>query len=336
LLFTTGDSVPFFRPDDPGRDDLPGAILFMDPPEHTTLRSMLTPRFTARALATLEPRINGIVNQCLDAMAESGPPADLVSGFCWQVPSQVICEMLGIPLEDRADFQGLIDASFDFTISEEERAAGNQGINEYIHGLADQARERPGSDLLGMLVKEHGDRLSSKNLTAIGATMLAAGHETTANMLASSAFALLTHRDQMKLLRDDPGLTRNAVEELLRYLAIVQISPPRRATQDTVVGGQDIARGDLLLVSLASANHDPALSPDPGRLDLTRKPSSHLAFGHGIHYCLGAPLARLEMTVALPALLSRFPDLDLAVAPEAVEYKAGTVVHGVKALPVTW
>ncbi|MDQ2815834.1 MAG: cytochrome P450 [Actinomycetota bacterium] len=335
-LFTTGDSVPMFRPDDPGKDDLPGAILFMDPPEHTMIRSMLTPSFTARALARLEPRITEIVSEHLDAMADAGAPADLVASFSWPVPSQVICEMLGIPLEDRKGFQGFVDASFDFTISEEERAAGNQGISEYIHRLADRARDKPGSDLIGTLIREQGDRLSSKNLAAIGATMLQAGHETTAEMMASSTFALLTHHDQLQLLRNDPGLIRNAVDELLRYLAIVQISAPRRATRDTVVGGQDIARGDLLQVSLPSANHDPALIPDPERLDLTREASSHLAFGHGIHYCLGAPLARLEMTIALPALLRRFPDLALAVAPEAVEYKIGSVVHGVKALPVTW
>jgi cytochrome P450 len=335
-LFTTGDSVPIFRSDDPDRFDLPGALLFMDPPDHTVLRRMLTPRFTTNAIDSLRPRILDLVDQHLEAMAAHGPGADLVAAYSWPIPSQVICELLGIPLEDRADFQRYIDAGFNFSISEDERAAGNAALNQYVAGRAQRAMREPGDDLLGALVREQGDALTLKTLTAIVATLIQAGHETTADMIASSVLALLAHPEQLALLRKQPELTPGAVEELLRYLAIVQISPPRRATRDTTVGGQRVAKGELLLVSLPAANHDPALTPDPGRLDITRPRQSHLAFGHGIHRCVGAPLARLELEIALPALLNRFPDLRLAVPAEALRYKAGAVVHGVASLPVTW
>ncbi len=335
-LFTTGDSVPIFRSDDPDRFDLPGAMLFMDPPDHTVLRRMLTPHFTTRAIEALRPRITELVDQHLKTMAEQGPGADLVASYSWAIPSQVICELLGIPVQDRATFQEFIDTGFDFSISEDERAAANAALNQYVSGRAEQAFRAPGEDLLGALVREHGDELSLKTLTAVAATLIQAGHETTADMIASSVLALLTHPEQLALLRDQPELIPGAVEELLRYLAIVQISPPRRATRDTVVGGQAIARGDLLLVSLPAANHDPALVPDPERLDITRPRPSHLAFGHGIHRCVGAPLARLELEIALPAVLERFPGLQLAVSVEDLQYKAGAVVHGVRSLPVTW
>ena len=335
-LFTTGDSVPIFRSDDPDRFDLPGALLFMDPPDHTVLRRMLTPRFTTRAIEALRPRITELVDQHLDTMAAHGPGADLVTAYSWPIPSAVICELIGVPLDDRTQVQQYIDAGFDFSISEQQRAAGNAALNEYVAERARRAKLEPGDDLLGSLVREQGDALTLKTLTAITATLIQAGHETTADMIASSVLALLTHPEQLALLREEPALVPNAIEELLRYLAIVQISPPRRATADTTVGGQPVAKGELLLVSLPAANHDPALAPDPERLDITRPRSSHLAFGHGIHRCVGAPLALLELEIALPALLRRFPGLRLAVPPAELPYKVGTVIHGVKSLPVTW
>ncbi|MFE5220235.1 MULTISPECIES: cytochrome P450 [unclassified Streptomyces] len=335
-LFTTGDSVPMFRSGDPDILDMPGALLFMDPPERTILRKMLAPRFTGRALARWQPRIVEIIEEHLDALEQAGPPADLMSHFTWQVPSQVICEMLGAPLDERERVQKLLDASFDFTISEAERATANEGINTYIHELALRARANPGAGLLSELVVEHGDELTPKNLAAIGATLLQAGHETTADMMASSVVALLANPDQLAQLRADPTLIDKAVEELLRYLSVVQINPPRRATRDTIVGGQPISSGDLLLVALPAANHDAALVDRPGRLDITRNTTHHLAFGHGIHHCLGAPLARLELTLGLPMLLNRFPELALAVEPSALRFKVGSVVHGLLEVPVTW
>jgi uncharacterized protein (TIGR03086 family) len=335
-LFTTGGSVPIFRSDDPDRFDLPGAVLFMDPPDHTVLRRMLTPPFTVGAITALRPRITELVDQHLEALAAQGPGADLVAAYSWPIPSQVMSELLGIPLEDRSEFQRYIDRGFDFSIPEAERAAANAALNEYVAGVVRRALADPGADLLGALIRDHGDALTLKTLTAVAATLIQAGHETTADMIASSVLALLTHPTQLALLRERPELVRDAIEELLRYLAIIQISPPRRATRDTTVGGQRIAKGELLLVSLPAANHDSAVTPDPGRLDITRPRQGNLAFGHGIHRCVGAPLARLELEIALPALLSRFPDLHLTVAPEQLTYKTGTVVHGVVSLPVGW
>ncbi len=336
VLFTTSDSVPIFRNDDPERADLPGALLFMDPPEHTEMRSMLTASFTTRALARLEPRITAIVDEHLDALVAKGSPADLVAAFSRPVPALVICELLGVPESTRNAFQRDVDKSFDFTLSEEERAAGNASINAYMGQLVDEAFRRPGEDMLGSLVQTYGDRLTRKGLVGIGATLLQAGHETTAEMIASSVLTLLTHPAQLTLFRNEPGVIRTAVEELLRYLAVVQISPPRRATRDTVVGGQHIAQGDLLLAALPAANHDPAAFDHPERLDLTRKASGHLAFGYGIHHCLGAPLARLELGIALPALFARLPHITLDSAPEAIDYKTSTVAHGIRSLPIAW
>lgn len=229
-----------------------------------------------------------------------------------------------------------MDKSFDFTIDDDERAQANASINTYMGELVDEAYRRPGEDILGSLVPTHGDRVTKKKLIAIGATLLQAGHETTSDMIASSVLTLLMHPAQLTLFRSEPGIVANAVEELLRYLAVVQISPPRRATRDTVVGGQHIAAGDLLLAALPAANHDPASFDTPDRLDLTRKPTGHVAFGYGIHHCLGAPVARLELATALPALFDRLPGIALVVPPEAIEYKAGTVVHGVRSFPISW
>lgn len=216
----------------------------------------------------------------MDALVAQGAPADLVAKFSRPVPALVICELLGVPVDDRPAFQQAVDKSFDFTIDDDERAQANASINTYMGELVDEAYRRPGEDILGSLVPTHGDRVTKKKLIAIGATLLQAGHETTSDMIASSVLTLLMHPAQLTLFRSEPGIVANAVEELLRYLAVVQISPPRRATRDTVVGGQHIAAGDLLLAALPAANHDPASFDTPDRLDLTRKPTGHVAFGY--------------------------------------------------------
>lgn len=336
--FTSSDSMPRPKDGDGDRDgdDGPSSLLFMDPPEHTRLRRMLSPAFTGQSIRRLEPRIRLIVDDQLDRLSAVGSPADLVAEFSWEIPSRVICELLAIPPEDRASFRSLIDRGFDFSLTGEDRALANGALAEYIAALADRASAAPGDDVLGMLVREHGSTLSRRDLVGVGVTLLQAGHETTTDTIASAVLALLAHPDQLALLRNEPSWTGSAIEELLRYLSVVQIIPPRRASRDTVVGGQRVSAGDLLVVSLPAANHDPSLVDEPGRLDVTRAAPSHLAFGHGVHHCLGAPLARIEMAVALPALFRRFPGLALAVEPDKISYKANTTVHGVKALPVTW
>jgi len=329
-LFTTGDAMPV--PEGAAKID---NLLLMDPPRHTVLRRMLAPAFTARALRRLGPRIRQIVADQLDQLSAAGAPADLVASFSWEIPSQVICELLGVPAADRARLRELIDRSFDFSLGEE-RLRALKRLTGYIATVAERAQAAPGEDMFGMLVREHGAELGERDLIGIGVTLLQAGHETTAAMITSAVFMLLTAPGQLELLRHEPRRIGSAIEELLRYLAVVQISPPRRATRDTIVGGQPIAAGELLLVSLPAANHDPGLVDEPGRLDITRAAPHHLAFGHGIHHCLGAPLARMELEIALPALFGRFPDLALAIDPEDADYTSGTVVHGLKTLPVTW
>ncbi|MGX1763071.1 cytochrome P450 [Streptomyces lydicus] len=284
----------------------------------------------------LQPRIAQIVAEHLDAMAAHGGPVDLVQSFALPVPSLVICELLGVPYADRAEFQQWGAAQLDRSLSHVERAAAGAESRWYMAELVRRQRVDPGEDLLGMLVRRHGAALSDADLIGIGALLLLAGHETTASMLALSTLLLLEHPDQWTLLRDDPASTDRAVEELLRYLSIVHHPGMRTALRDTVIGDQPIAAGDMVLCSIPGANRAPARGPDGDTFDIFRKPSGHLAFGHGIHHCVGAPLARLELRIALPELARRFPALRLAVAPDELVFRADSIVYGVQSLPVRW
>ncbi|MCW2947910.1 MAG: linalool 8-monooxygenase [Actinoallomurus sp.] len=313
-----------------------GSLIGYDPPDHTRLRRMLTPKFTVKRMRRLQPRIEAIVTEHLDVMQDNGGPVDLVQAFALPVPSLVICELLGVPYADRADFQRRSNAQLDLSQSLEDRRAVFEESRAYMAELVRRQRSDPGDDLLGALVREHGDELPDEELIGLGGLLLLAGHETTANMLALGALLLLRHPDQLALLRDDPGIVDQAVEELMRYLTIVHSGVIRTATQDVTIGGKPIKAGDAIVCSLPSANRDQALADEPDVLDLTRKPTSHVAFGHGIHHCLGAPLARMEMRIAYPALLRRFPALRLAVPFEEVPFRTYSAVYGVRSLPVAW
>ena len=313
-----------------------GSLLAMDPPDHQRLRRMLTPEFTVRRMKRLEPRIAEIVDQHLDAMERSGPPADLVADFALPIPSLVICELLGVPYADRDEFQERTARQLNFSLSFEQRRELQLAGRAYMHELVRRARREPGEDMLGMLVREHGGELSRAELVGIAWLLLVAGHETTSNMLGLGTLALLQHPEQLALLRDDPARVGPAVEELLRWLSIVHSGVPRTARTDVQVAGREIAAGDLVLVSLPMANRDPSLVDDPQRLDLTRGAAGHVAFGHGAHHCLGAPLARMEMRVAFPALLRRFPGLALAEEPGEVRFREYNLIYGARSLAVTW
>ena len=317
-------------------DIAPGPLVVADPPEHTRLRRVLTKEFTVKRMRRLKPRVEQIVADHLDAMAVHGGPVDLVESFALPVPSLVICELLGVPYADRADFQKRGAVQLDRSRSHAERAAAGAESRSYMAELVRMQRADPGSDLLGTLVLEHGAELSDADLIGIGALLLLAGHETTASMLALSTLLLLDHPDQWAMLRDDPTNADWAVEELLRHLSIVHHPGVRTALRDTMIGEQRISAGDMVLCSIPSANRDPILSPDSDTFDITRKPSGHLAFGHGIHHCVGAPLARMEMQVALPELAGRFPTLRLAVSPDELTFRADSIVYGVQSLPVIW
>jgi len=311
-----------------------GNPLSFDPPEHTRLRRFLTPEFTVRRMRRLEPRIHEIVDERLDAMERSGPPADLIAGFALPVPSLVICELLGVPPEDRPGFEHRTGRLLNMSIPAAERMRLQVESREYMSGLVAREQRDPGEAMLGMLVREHGDDLSTDELIGIANILLIAGHETTSNMLGLGTLALLRHPDQLALVRDDPDAVGPAVEELLRWLSIVHTGVVRTTTTEVEIGGTRIGAGELVVFALPAANRDPAATTDPDRLDVTRGEVGHLAFGHGVHHCLGAPLARMEMRVAFPALLRRFPNL--AEVPGTAAFRSFHVVYGLTDLEVTW
>ena len=331
-----------FRPAEDTRTDAErerdraGNLLALDPPDHTRLRRMLTPEFTVHRMRRLEPRIVEIVEEQLDQFARSGPPADLVAGFALPVPSLVICELLGVPYADRESFQQRTSKLLDISLPMDERLELGRESREYMADLVARAQAAPGEDMLGMLVRDHGDDLSTDELIGIAGLLLIAGHETTSNMLGLGTLALLRHPDQLALVRDDPSAVAPAVEELLRFLGIVHSGIPRTTTRDVEVGGVAIPADSLVILALASANRDPRFLADGDRLDVTRDAAGHVAFGHGVHHCLGAPLARMEMRIAFPALLRRFPRLALAVPFDEVEFRAFHFIYGLRSLPVTW
>ncbi|PZG36677.1 cytochrome P450 [Spongiactinospora gelatinilytica] len=313
-----------------------GQLIAFDPPEHTRLRRMLTGEFTVRRMRRLEPRITEIAQMALDDLERAGRPADLVAHFALPVPSLVICELLGVPYADRAEFQDRSTRMLDTSSPMGERVAAQQEGRVYMGDLVARAQAEPGEDMLGMLVREHGGELGTDELIGIAELLLLAGHETTSNMLGLGTLALLRHPDQMALIREDPALVEPAVEELLRWLSIVQALPPRTATVDVEIAGQVIPAGSLVIVSLPAANRDPAFIGAPETLDISRGAVGHVAFGHGVHHCLGAPLARMEMRIAFPALLRRFPGLALADPDEEAIFRAFSIVYGLKSLRVTW
>ncbi len=325
-----------------------GMLLALDPPDHTRLRRMLTGRFTVRAMKALEPRVTAIVDDALETMAAAGPPADLVADFALPVPSLVICELLGVPYADRAGFQERAERTLRSDLTPGERSEVIRASRAYMATLVERSRRDPGDDLLGMLVREHGDRpaaeggIDDEELAGLANLLLIAGHETTSNVIALGTLALLRDPTQMALLRaavedPDPAPLSRAVEELLRLISPVSAGFPRVAPRDVVVGSPAIPAGTWGTASLCAANRDPALAAgDLDGLDLAREPLPHVAFGYGIHHCLGAPLARIELRIAFSALLRRFPALALAVDPAELEYRHDALIHGVETLPVTW
>jgi cytochrome P450 len=313
-----------------------GALLGSDPPEHTRLRRMLTPEFTVRRMRRLEPRITEIVQDALDDLERAGKPADLVAHFALPVPSLVICELLGVPYADRAEFQQRSVRLTDLSLSPEQQAAAHRDSRAYMAELVARAQADPGEDMIGMLIREHGDDLGTDELIGIAGLLLVAGHETTSSMLGLGTLALLRHPDQLALIREEPALIEPAVEELSRWLSIAQGLPPRTTTTEVEIAGHTIPAGSLVMCSIPAANRDRAFIDDPETLDITRGAAGHIAFGHGVHHCLGAPLARMELRISFPALLQRFPALALADPDEQIAFRVFSAAYGLEALPVTW
>lgn len=315
-------------------------MLGADPPDHTRLRGLVSKAFTPRMIEQLRPRIQRITDDLLDAVQERGK-MDLVADFAYPLPITVISEMLGIPVEDRARFRSwtqemLIAFS---TPGQETRAiASGDTFIAYIKDLLAKKREQPGADLISglLLAEEQGDKLSEDELISTIWLLIVAGHETTVNLLSNGILALLQHPEQFNLLRDNPDLITSAVEELLRYTGPVLFSGSRGASEDVPFHGEMIHKGDGVRIASLAADTDPAQFKDPEKLDITRPENQHLAFGKGIHYCLGAPLARLEAQIAFGALVRRLPNLRLACEPEQLAWNPLANLRSLKSLPVTF
>ncbi|MEU9889378.1 cytochrome P450 [Sphaerisporangium sp. NPDC051011] len=313
---------------------LPGFFIREDPPEHTRFRRLLTGQFTVRRMRQLEPRIEKITADRLDAMEQVGAPADLVREFALPIPSLVICELLGVPYDDHDRFQRDSTTLLSLESSIEQAKGAMDNLVDYIRGLVTLKRAEPGDDLIGGLIAT--GELTDIEIAGASVLMLIAGHETTANMLALGTYTLLKNPAQLAALRDDPSLADSAVEELLRYLTIVHIGPIRTALEDAEIEGYTIKAGESVTLSLGAANRDPGRFESPDTLDITRQATGHLSFGHGVHQCLGQQLARIEMRIGYPALLRRFPGLRLATPEEEVAMRSNMAIYGVHRLPVAW
>jgi cytochrome P450 len=319
------------------------SMLDRDPPDHTRLRSLVSKAFTPRVVEGLRPHIQQIVDGLLAGVAEAGS-MDLVEEFAYPLPVIVICEMLGVPVADQERFKAWsldIARSLDTIMLPPDSDVGRRGVAAR-HGLADYFREliaerraKPRADMLSALIaaEEAGDKLNENELLATCILLLVAGHETTVNLLSNGTLALLRNPDQLRRLRENPALIGTAVEELLRYDGPVQRTA-RIPSEDMTIAGRKIAAGEMVMPFLGAADRDPAQFPEPDRLDIGRKDNRHIAFGLGIHFCLGAPLARIEGQIAINALVKRFPKL--ALATETPEFRQSLTLRGLKSLPLSF
>jgi cytochrome P450 len=316
-------------------------MLFVDPPDHTRLRGLVSKAFTPRMVEQMRPRIQALIDRLLDRVEDTGQ-MDVIHDLAFPLPATVIVDMLGVPDEDQARFKQGSDEFARFLgapIRTPEQAnqilAGVADLLGYFRDIVASRRRSPREDLLSALIaaEEQGDRLDEEELFSNCLLLLAAGHETTTNLIGNGLWLLLRHPEQLRRLRDDPALAAPAIAELLRYEPPVHLTG-RIAKTALTIGGQPVAAGERITFVLAAANRDPAQYPDPDRLDVIRPESRHASFGYGIHFCLGAPLARLEGQLALTTVLRRFPDLGLAL--DAPQWHESLVFRGLKTLPVTF
>jgi cytochrome P450 len=317
----------------------PHLLVSMDPPEHTRVRKLVARAFTKRGVERMRPRIQDIADELVDRMLAHGAPADFVTEFAAPLPAMVISELVGAPSKDHVQLRDWMDIALSVTARapDEVRGAG-QRMFGYLSRLIMVKRAEPADDLLTALIEVHdeGERLSEQELLFTVYILLVGGYETTAGLLANGIVTLHRHPAQLAMLRDRPELIPNATEEILRYVPIAKASLERVATCDVELSGTTIPAGQVVIPLQYSANRDEALTGDPNGFDITRTPTSHLAFGHGIHYCLGAQLARLELHVGFATLLRRLPRLRLADRESTLEWKEGLITRGPVALPVVW
>ncbi|QUI32152.1 cytochrome P450 [Streptomyces alfalfae] len=316
-------------------------LLNIDPPDHTRLRRLVAKAFTPRRVAEFAPRVQELTDRLIDRFAHQGS-ADLIHDFAFPLPIYAICDLLGVPREDQDDFR-------DWAGMMIRHGGGPRGgvarsvkkMRGYLAELIHRKRLDPGDDLISGLIRasDHGEHLTENEAAAMAFILLFAGFETTVNLIGNGVYALLTHPEQRErlqraLAQGDTGLLETGVEELLRFDGPVELATWRFATEEMALGGQRIAAGDPVLVVLAAADRDPERFEHPDTLDLSRRDNQHLGYGHGIHYCLGAPLARLEGRTALATLLRRLPDLRLAADPADLRWRGGLIMRGLRMLPV--
>jgi cytochrome P450 len=313
-------------------------LVAMDPPEHTVRRRTLIPEFTVRRMQALRPRVQQIVDSHLDAMLAAGPPADLVQALAVPVPSLLFCELMGVPAADTGFFRQYAELTTNRETSPEALGAAQQEMELYLHRLVADKGEHPTEDLLSRVVAKNSEdgALAHGDLVAIARMLLFGGFDTVANMISLGTVTLLENPDQLDAIRRDPSLTPKAVDELLRYLSISDSATARVATEDMVVGGVRIRAGEGMILLNGSANRDDAMFTDPDTLDLHRDTKGHAAFGHGVHQCPGASLARVELEIVFNSLFARIPGLRLAEPLERLAFKHDALIYGMYELPVTW
>lgn len=325
---------------DPIREVAGKILLFTDPPDHTRMRTLVNKAFTPRAIEGLRSHISELVDGFLDGVADRGE-MDVIADFAYPLPAYVICELMGVPVEDRDRFRGwsgeiapIIDPITPPDVLQRAMEVAQQ-FGVYFAELVTERRARPQDDLLSALIaaEEQQDRLSEEELLGLCVLLFIAGHETTQNLIGNGLLALLRNRDQLEKLRDDPSLVRNAIEEMLRYDSPVQLTA-RPALEDVEIDGHTIRKGEEAVVILGAGNRDPDVFDDPERLDITRDKIQPVSFGAGFHFCLGAPLARLEGEIAFTKLLARFPSIDLATDEPA--WRNTLTLRGLASLPVTF
>lgn len=326
----------------PGASERGGSsisFILMDDPDHARLRRMVTAPFAVKRIEALRPAVQRIADDLIDALVAGGQPVDLVETFALPLPSLVICELLGVPYERHDFFQQHSKEVIRRTATVQERQAAFAELGGYMAELLAEKQRTPAEDLFSDLGKRvDAGELEAHEAVQMGVLLLIAGHETTANMIALGTLALLEHPEQLAELRQsgDPVLVASAVEEMLRYLTITHDGRKRVATEDIEIAGVTIRAGDGVVVATDLANRDPAVFEDPDRLDLERNPRAHVAFGFGIHQCLGQPLARVELQVVYSTLFRRLPNLRLATPVDRIPFKHDGSVYGVYELPVTW
>ena len=311
-------------------------MLLMDPPDHTRLRKLVSRSFTVRRMAQLRPRVQEIADELLAGLPEQGT-VDLMHDYAFQLPVHVICELLGVPAADRDEFGAWSNVLVDDS-PEQAKLESMGKLSGYLAELIERKRSEPDEALLSSLTQvaeDDGDRLSAQELVAMATMLLIAGHETTVNLIGNGVLALLTHPAQLARLRADPGLIDSAVEEVLRWDSPVANAPIRFAAEDVVYSGVTIPAGSMVMLGLGAANRDEGWLAEAAEFDLTREAGGGVFFGHGLHFCLGAQLARNEGQVAIGTLVATRPELALAVDPGELRYRQSTLIRGLTSMPVT-